>query len=74
MSVSTDINSCAAALGTLAGQVNEEQWALLRVVRQNLNAHAEQVEHMENGLCVMPDGSLPLGGASRQNHQISRQA
>lgn len=62
MSVSADINSCAAALGTLAGQVNEDQWALLRVVRQNLNAHAEQVQHMENGLCMMPSGSLNVGG------------
>lgn len=74
MSVSTDINSCAAALGTLAGQVNEEQWALLRVVRQNLNAHAEQVQHMENGLCVMLDGSPHVGGASGQNNQISCRA
>lgn len=52
MSVSTDINSCAAALGVLAGQVNEEQWAMLRIVRQNLTATAEQVEHMETGLTI----------------------
>lgn len=36
MSVSNDIASCAVALGALAGQVNEEQWAVVRVVRQNL--------------------------------------
>jgi hypothetical protein len=52
MSVSTDINSCAAALGVLAGQVNEEQWAMLRIVRQNLTATAEQVEHMETSLTI----------------------
>lgn len=62
MSVSNDIASCAVALGALAGQVNEEQWAVVRVVRQNLQAHAEQVQHMENGLCVMPDGTLHVGG------------
>lgn len=71
MSVSNDIASCAVALGALAGQVNEEQWAVVRVVRQNLQAHAEQVQHMENGLCVMPDGTLHVGGgASGQNHQV----
>lgn len=52
MSVSTDITSCAAALGALAGQVSEEQWALLRAVRQNLTAHAEQVQHMETALII----------------------
>lgn len=65
MSVSNDIASCAVALGALAGQVNEEQWAVVRVVRQNLQAHAEQVQHMENGLCVMPDGTLHVGGGRR---------
>lgn len=52
MSASDDIATCAAALGVLAGQVNEEQWAMLRIVRQNLTATAEQVEHMETGLTI----------------------
>lgn len=52
MSASDDIATCAAALGVLGGHVTEEHWALIRVVRQNLTATAEQVEHMETGLTI----------------------
>ena len=65
MSVSTDINSCAAALGVLAGQVNEEQWAMLRIVRQNLTATAEQVEHMETGLTIPEPATGPEAPAAQ---------
>lgn len=54
MSVSADIASCASALGALAGQVSEDQWALVRIIRANLCASAERVEIMESSLLV-PD-------------------
>lgn len=62
--ISDDITSCAAALGSLAGHVDEEHWALLRIVRQNLQAHAEQIRNMERGLCIIP--------TPRTEHQTPR--
>ena len=52
MSASDDIATCAAALGALGGHVTEEHWAIVRIVRQNLTATAEQVQHMESGLTI----------------------
>ncbi len=52
MSASDDIETCAAALGVLGGHVSEEHWAIVRIVRQNLTATAEQVQHMESGLTI----------------------
>lgn len=52
MSASEDIATCAAALGALGGHVSEDHWAIVRIVRQNLTATAEQVEHMETGLTI----------------------
>lgn len=52
MSASDDIATCAAALGVLGGHVTEEHWAIVRIVRQNLTATAEQVQHMESGLTI----------------------
>lgn len=61
MSVSADITSCASALGALAGQVSEDQWALVRIIRANLCASAERVEIMESSLLV-PD--MPRQGTA----------
>lgn len=52
MSASEDIATCAAALGALGGHVSEDHWAIVRIVRQNLTATAEQVQHMESGLTI----------------------
>ena len=52
MSASEDIATCAAALGALGGHVTEEHLAIVRIVRQNLTATAEEVAHMENGLTI----------------------
>ena len=52
MSASDDITACAAALGVLDGHVSGEHWAIVRIVRQNLTATAEQVQHMETGLTI----------------------
>ena len=52
MSASDDIAACAVALGVLGGHVTEEHWAIVRLVRQNLTATAEQVGHMETGLTI----------------------
>ncbi len=52
MSASEDIATCAAALGALGGHISEDHWAIVRIVRQNLTATAEQVQHMETGLTI----------------------
>ncbi|WP_462399708.1 hypothetical protein [Desulfovibrio piger] len=48
--LSQDIESCAVSLGVLAGQVSEEHWAFLRILQENLQAHAAQARQMENNL------------------------
>lgn len=70
--ISDDITSCAAALGSLAGHVDEEHWALLRVVRQNLQAHAEQVKNIEDSMRILPGGDIGLknSGRSPQLHVV----
>lgn len=65
MSASDDIATCAAALGILGGHVTEEHWALIRVVRQNLTATAEQVEHMETGLTIPEPTTGPEARAAQ---------
>lgn len=54
--LSQDIESCAASIDGLAGQVSEEQRAFLRMLQENLRAHAAQARHLERGL-------LPPAGA-----------
>ena len=54
--LSQDIESCAVSLGVLAGQVSEEHWAFLRMLQENLRAHAAQARHLEQEL-------LPPAGA-----------
>lgn len=48
--LSQDIESCAVSIDVLAGQVSEEQQAFLRMLQENLRAHAEQARQMENNL------------------------
>lgn len=54
--LSQDIESCAASIDVLAGQVSEEQRAFLRMLQENLRAHAAQARHLEQKL-------LPPAGA-----------
>lgn len=54
--LSQDIESCAASIDVLAGQVSEEQQAFLRMLQENLRAHAAQARHLEQEL-------LPPAGA-----------
>lgn len=54
--LSQDIESCAASIDVLAGQVSEEQRAFLRMLQENLREHAAQARHLERGL-------LPPAGA-----------
>lgn len=51
--ISKDLESLAAALGDMAGRVNEEAWMQLRCIRDNLIAAAEQTREMERHL--MPE-------------------
>ncbi len=46
--LSQDLQSCAASVGALAGQVGEDQWRFLRLLRENLLAHAEQARALED--------------------------
>lgn len=48
--LSQDIESCAASIDVLAGQVSEEQRAFLRMLQENLRAHAAQARHLEQEL------------------------
>lgn len=50
--LSQDLESCAVSIGVLAGDVDEQQWAYLRLLRVNLLAHAAQAKHLELGLSV----------------------
>lgn len=50
--LSQDLESCAVSIGVLAGDVDEQQWAYLRLLRANLLVHAEQAKHLELGLSV----------------------
>ena len=54
--VAAKIRDARLALGVLAGQVSEEQRAFLRMLQENLRAHAAQARHLEQEL-------LPPAGA-----------
>lgn len=45
--LSEDIKNVRAALGVLAGQVGADQWAMLKIARDNLMACADQAEELE---------------------------
>ena len=45
--LSQDLQSCAASVGALAGEVSEEQWRFLRLLRENLLAHSDQARELE---------------------------
>jgi hypothetical protein len=49
---SDEIRSVMSALGVLAGKIGEDEWALVRLARQNLSELAERVEAAEGGLQV----------------------
>lgn len=49
---SEEISSIRAALGVLAGRISEEDWALVKLARHNLEEVAMQVKEMENQLVI----------------------
>lgn len=52
--VSQEIRNCGIALGALMHQVTEEQAAMIRLIKSNLIAAADQAKEMESGLMVPP--------------------
>lgn len=48
--ISRDLEGLTAALGDMAGRVNEEAWMQLRRIRDNLAAKAEQAKALEENL------------------------
>lgn len=50
--VSQEIRNCGIALGALMHQVNEEQAAMLRLIKTNLVAAADHAEELEQSLIV----------------------
>ena len=50
---SNEARSICAALGELAGKIPDEDFAIVRMARQNLSALAEQLEEAEKA-GVMP--------------------
>ena len=55
-----EVNTVYMALGTLAGNIPEEQWELVRLCRRNLQAIMLSAQHMEDGLCVAETTPEPL--------------
>ena len=49
---SDEIRSVMAALGVLAGNVGEDEWALVRLARHNLGELADRVQEAESKLVV----------------------
>lgn len=70
--LSQDLRSCAISLGVLAGQVTEEQWSFLRMLQDNLRAHADEASAMEENLTPpdLPekDVAMPLTGEQRSHN------
>ena len=56
------ITDAALALGNLAGQVSEEQWETIRLVRQELFDAADQADHLERGLEAPGLQTCPVEG------------
>jgi hypothetical protein len=53
MMIAEKIKSANAALGVLAGKVTEEQWGLIKCVRNELKDAQESAEHLEQAVPVM---------------------
>lgn len=49
---SDEIRSVMSALGVLAGKIGEDEWALVRLARQNLGELADRVEAAEGRLVI----------------------
>ena len=49
---SDEIRSIIADLGVLAGKVGEEEWALVRMARHNLDELADRIQETESKLIV----------------------
>lgn len=60
--VSNEIRTNAAALGVLMHQVNQEQAAMIRLIKTNLVAAADHAEELEQGLVVPKPEVEPLAG------------
>lgn len=60
--VSSEIRSNSAALGVLMHQVSQDQAELLRIVRANLIAAADDAEELERHLLA----PLPIGPATTE--------
>lgn len=60
--VSQEIRNCGIALGALMHQVNEEQAAMLRLIKTNLVAAADHAEELEHNLIAPKPGQGPAGG------------
>ncbi len=50
--VSQEIRSCSIALGTLMHGISDDQAAVIRLVRKNLAAAADEAEEMEGAFEV----------------------
>lgn len=52
--LSEEIKSIQAALGVLAGRVNEEDWALIKLARANLADLADRARELESKIRIIP--------------------
>ncbi len=52
--VSNEIRNCAVALGAIMHQINDEQAAMLRVIKVNLMAAADEAEELETNMVFEP--------------------
>lgn len=50
--VSHEIVSCANALGVFGGQIKEDQWEVIQMIRRNLYSAAEYARALERSLEV----------------------
>ena len=48
--ISHEITSCANALGVFGGQIKEDQWEVIQMIRRNLYAAAEYARALERSL------------------------
>jgi len=74
--ISQEIKSCCAALGELTHELTDEQAELVRRVRHNLSAAAEDAEVMEANPMLMCDSGLKrfshaLSALNKINREVS---
>ena len=62
--VSNEIRNCGIALGALMHQVTEEQAAMIRLIKGNLIAAADQAMELES--CMPVVGCTPLCGCGNK--------